>query len=147
MVLNRISKGAKEIDIAATLEHIRDQRAGAVSTKSQFQFVLSAVAEEVDAVLRAFPQQSQDQAVTIAGGVASNSGSSGQQSGFTPSGQQSSATTSAHHDDSTSTSQGISRIVIEEEPPITVVATVTTITTSPNAEQAKEGKDAIDQSK
>lgn len=57
MVLNRISKGAKEIDIAATLEHIRDQRAGAVCTKQQFQFVLSAVAEEVQAVLRALPQQ------------------------------------------------------------------------------------------
>lgn len=59
MVLNRISKGAKEIDIAATLEHIRDQRAGAVSTKQQFQFVLSAVAEEVQAVLKALPQQQQ----------------------------------------------------------------------------------------
>lgn len=57
MVLNRISKGAKEIDIAATLEHIRDQRAGAVCTKQQFQFVLSAVAEEVQAALRALPQQ------------------------------------------------------------------------------------------
>ncbi|KAK7584005.1 hypothetical protein V9T40_004968 [Parthenolecanium corni] len=59
MVLNRISKGAKEIDIAATLEHIRDQRTGAVCTKQQFQFVLSAVAEEVQAVLRALPQQQQ----------------------------------------------------------------------------------------
>ena len=28
MVLNRMMKGSKEIDIAATLEHIRDQRAG-----------------------------------------------------------------------------------------------------------------------
>ena len=28
MVLNRMTKGSKEIDIAATLEHIRDQRAG-----------------------------------------------------------------------------------------------------------------------
>lgn len=59
MVLNRISKGAKEIDIAATLEHIRDQRAGAVYAKQQFQFVLSAVAEEVQAVLKALPQQQQ----------------------------------------------------------------------------------------
>lgn len=61
MVLNRISKGAKEIDIAATLEHIRDQRAGAVCTKQQFQFVLSAVAEEVQAALRALPQQQSTQ--------------------------------------------------------------------------------------
>ena len=28
MVLNRMMKGSKEIDIAATLEHIRDQRSG-----------------------------------------------------------------------------------------------------------------------
>ncbi len=33
MVLNRMSKGAKEIDIAATLEHIRDQRVNMVKTK------------------------------------------------------------------------------------------------------------------
>lgn len=50
MVLNRMAKGAKEIDIAATLEHIRDQRNGAVATKQQFQFVLQAVAEEVRAI-------------------------------------------------------------------------------------------------
>lgn len=33
MVLNRMAKGAKEIDIAATLEHIRDQRMDTVKTK------------------------------------------------------------------------------------------------------------------
>merc|ERR1712241_225375 len=38
MVLNRMTKGSKEIDIAATLEHIRDQRAGMVQTRSQFEF-------------------------------------------------------------------------------------------------------------
>ncbi|XP_024081588.1 receptor-type tyrosine-protein phosphatase N2 [Cimex lectularius] len=57
MVLNRIAKGAKEIDIAATLEHIRDQRAGTVSTKEQFQFVLTAVADEVQAILKVLQQQ------------------------------------------------------------------------------------------
>lgn len=57
MVLNRMAKGAKEIDIAATLEHIRDQRSGAVATKAQFQMVLAAVAEEVQAILKALPQQ------------------------------------------------------------------------------------------
>ena len=31
MVLNRMMKGSKEIDIAATLEHIRDQRSGEIS--------------------------------------------------------------------------------------------------------------------
>lgn len=53
MVLNRLAKGAKEIDIAATLEHIRDQRAGMVKSKNQFEFVLLAVAEEVQAILKA----------------------------------------------------------------------------------------------
>ncbi|CAH1789996.1 unnamed protein product [Owenia fusiformis] len=56
MVLNRMAKGAKEIDIAATLEHIRDQRMSMVKTKEQFEFVLSAVAEEVHAILKALPQ-------------------------------------------------------------------------------------------
>lgn len=55
MVLNRMMKGAKEIDIAATLEHIRDQRPDTVATKQQFKFVLMAVAEEVHAVLKALP--------------------------------------------------------------------------------------------
>ncbi|XP_050558934.1 receptor-type tyrosine-protein phosphatase N2 isoform X3 [Spodoptera frugiperda] len=55
MVLNRMAKGAKEIDIAATLEHIRDQRTRTVATKQQFEFVLMAVAEEVHAILKALP--------------------------------------------------------------------------------------------
>ena len=33
LVLSKIYKGAKEIDISATLEHLRDQRSGAVTTK------------------------------------------------------------------------------------------------------------------
>ncbi|KAI1899120.1 hypothetical protein AGOR_G00058270 [Albula goreensis] len=56
MVLNRMAKGVKEIDIAATLEHIRDQRPGMVRTKGQFEFALTAVAEEVNAILKALPQ-------------------------------------------------------------------------------------------
>ncbi|XP_063378285.1 receptor-type tyrosine-protein phosphatase N2 isoform X1 [Cydia fagiglandana] len=59
MVLNRMAKGAKEIDIAATLEHIRDQRPRTVATKQQFEFVLMAVAEEVHAILKALPAQLQ----------------------------------------------------------------------------------------
>jgi len=50
------SKGAREIDIAATLEHLRDQRAESVRNKQQFEFVLTSVAEEVHAILRALPQ-------------------------------------------------------------------------------------------
>jgi len=53
MVLNRMAKGCKEIDIAATLEHIRDQRSGMVQTRPQFEFCLMAVAEEVHAILKA----------------------------------------------------------------------------------------------
>merc|ERR1712008_256650 len=59
MVLNRLSKGCKEIDIAATLEHIRDQRGGMVQNRQQFEFCLMAVAEEVHAILKALPQQPQ----------------------------------------------------------------------------------------
>uniref|UniRef100_A0A1A7XMF9 Protein tyrosine phosphatase, receptor type, N polypeptide 2 n=1 Tax=Iconisemion striatum TaxID=60296 RepID=A0A1A7XMF9_9TELE len=55
MVLNRMAKGAKEIDIAATLEHLRDQRPGMVQTKDQFEFALTTVAEEVNAILKALP--------------------------------------------------------------------------------------------
>lgn len=56
IVLNRICKGAREINIAATLEHIRDQRAKMVKTKDQFEFVFVAVAEEVTHLLKAIPQ-------------------------------------------------------------------------------------------
>jgi len=57
MVLNRMSKGSKEIDIAATLEHIRDQRSGMVQTNEQFEFCLTAVAEETHAILKSLQQQ------------------------------------------------------------------------------------------
>lgn len=53
MVLNRMLKGVKEIDIAATLEHLRDQRANMVKTKQQFEFVLLATAQEVSTILDA----------------------------------------------------------------------------------------------
>lgn len=52
LAINRMLKGAKEIDIAATLEHIRDQRTGMVRTKEQFEFALTAVADEVNAILK-----------------------------------------------------------------------------------------------
>jgi len=57
LVLNRMNKGAKEIDMAASLEHIRDQRMNLVKSKEQFEFALAAVAEEVHAILKALAQQ------------------------------------------------------------------------------------------
>lgn len=72
MVLNRMIKGAKEIDIAATLEHIRDQRDGMVASKRQFEFVLMAVAEEVHAILKALPVAEK---AAAGASVASTSGS------------------------------------------------------------------------
>lgn len=65
MVLNRMSKGCKEIDIAATLEHIRDQRGGMVQTRPQFEFCLMAVAEEVHAILKALIPVSQAQGANV----------------------------------------------------------------------------------
>jgi protein tyrosine phosphatase/5-hydroxyisourate hydrolase-like protein (transthyretin family) len=56
IVLNRICKGAREINIAATLEHIRDQRAKMVKSKNQFEFTFVAIAEEVTHLLKALPQ-------------------------------------------------------------------------------------------
>ena len=50
-----VCAGAKEIDIAATLEHIRDQRMQMVKTKQQFELALAAVAEEVNSILKALP--------------------------------------------------------------------------------------------
>ncbi|CAH2305301.1 receptor-type tyrosine- phosphatase-like N [Pelobates cultripes] len=55
-LLNAMFTGVKEIDIAASLEHVRDQRPGMVRTKDQFEFALTAVAEEVNAILKALPQ-------------------------------------------------------------------------------------------
>lgn len=56
MVLNRMAKGVKEIDLTATLEHVRDQRSSAVGTRQQFEFVLTAIAEEVHAIIKTVPQ-------------------------------------------------------------------------------------------
>lgn len=56
LALSRINKGVKEIDLAACLEHLRDQRPGLVKTKDQFEFVVTAIAEEVHNVLKTLPQ-------------------------------------------------------------------------------------------
>lgn len=56
LILERIKNGSKEIDPLATLEHLRDQRIGLCSTQSQFEFVLVALAEEIQIILNALPQ-------------------------------------------------------------------------------------------
>jgi receptor-type tyrosine-protein phosphatase N len=58
MVLRGIEKAGskvKQIDLAATVEHLRDQRMQMVKTKDQFEFALKSLAEEVQAILRAMP--------------------------------------------------------------------------------------------
>jgi len=52
LTLFRIAKGIKEINIAANLEHLRDQRMQLVSTKEQYEFVLNCVAMEVQAIVK-----------------------------------------------------------------------------------------------
>lgn len=55
MTLSRLCKGLKEIDMAATIEHLRDQRAGMVVTKEQYAFALAAFVEEVYSILEEMP--------------------------------------------------------------------------------------------
>ncbi|KAI6188448.1 Receptor-type tyrosine-protein phosphatase N2 [Aphelenchoides besseyi] len=54
IVVNRITKGAgiKELNIAGSLEHLRDQRMRMVGNVEQYKFVFSCVAEEVNALLK-----------------------------------------------------------------------------------------------
>jgi len=52
MVTNRILKGVKELNIAGTLEHLRDQRMGVVENEKQYKMVFSCVAEEVSSLLK-----------------------------------------------------------------------------------------------
>lgn len=52
IVLNRLTKGVKEIDLSATLEHLRIQRPSMIKNKETFEFCLKAIAEEVHNLLR-----------------------------------------------------------------------------------------------
>src|SRR4051812_40873849 len=45
MAINRILKGVKELNIAGSLEYLRDQRMRMVENQEQFKFVFSCVAE------------------------------------------------------------------------------------------------------
>jgi receptor-type tyrosine-protein phosphatase N len=52
MAANRIVKGVKELDIAATLEHLRDQRLSMVENEQQYIFIFNSIADEVNALLK-----------------------------------------------------------------------------------------------
>lgn len=52
MVLNRITKGIKQLDVAASLEHLREQRMAVVANQTQYEFVLSCVADETHSILK-----------------------------------------------------------------------------------------------
>lgn len=56
MILERIRFGVKEIDLRASLEHLRDQRIGLCETQNQFEFALVALAEEIQIILNALPR-------------------------------------------------------------------------------------------
>jgi receptor-type tyrosine-protein phosphatase N len=56
VVANRICKGVKELNIAGSLEHLRDQRMAMVSNEEQYKMVFSCVANEVTSLLKTLPQ-------------------------------------------------------------------------------------------
>lgn len=56
IILERIKMGTKEIDPRATLEHLRDQRVGLCATQKQFEFVMVALAEEIQLIIDSLPK-------------------------------------------------------------------------------------------
>ncbi|OAF69428.1 hypothetical protein A3Q56_02828 [Intoshia linei] len=55
IVINRIMKGVKQLDISATLEHLRDQRRNVIETKNQFEFAFTSIAEQVTEMINTIP--------------------------------------------------------------------------------------------
>lgn len=51
-----IVTGVKELNIAGSLEHLRDQRMAMVSNEEQYKMVFSCVANEVTSLLKTLPQ-------------------------------------------------------------------------------------------
>ncbi|XP_065911023.1 receptor-type tyrosine-protein phosphatase N2-like [Dysidea avara] len=52
VVLNRICRGgAREVNLSATLEHLRDQKPGLVTTKEQYEMAIAAIVEETQSLL------------------------------------------------------------------------------------------------
>lgn len=56
MILNKITKEVKEIDLAATLEYMRDQRIDFIKNKNQFEFSFAVITEEVQNMLKTLIQ-------------------------------------------------------------------------------------------
>lgn len=56
IILERIKNGTKEIDPRATLEHLREQRVGLCATQKQFEFVMVALAEEIQLIIDSLPK-------------------------------------------------------------------------------------------
>ncbi|CAG9532356.1 unnamed protein product [Cercopithifilaria johnstoni] len=53
MILNRVAKGVKELSVAGSLEHLRDQRPGMVESCEQYKMVFVCLAEEITAIIAA----------------------------------------------------------------------------------------------
>lgn len=56
IICQRIQRGVKEIDVAASVEHLRDQRPSMVKTGDQYKFIYACVAQEVSALLKGLQQ-------------------------------------------------------------------------------------------
>ncbi|KAF7636356.1 hypothetical protein Mgra_00004137 [Meloidogyne graminicola] len=56
MTAKRINKGVKELNLAASLEHLRDQRMKMVENEQQFKCVFSCIADEVSLLLKGIQQ-------------------------------------------------------------------------------------------
>ncbi|WKY02389.1 hypothetical protein Q1695_015997 [Nippostrongylus brasiliensis] len=52
----RLLKGVRQLDVVASVEHLRDQRDGLVRTADQFKLIYGCVAQEVNSLLKALPQ-------------------------------------------------------------------------------------------
>lgn len=56
MLCARLLKGVRQLDVIASVEHLRDQRDGLVRTADQFKLIYGCVAQEVNSLLKAVPQ-------------------------------------------------------------------------------------------
>lgn len=56
MLCARLLKGVRQLDVVASVEHLRDQRDGLVRTADQFKLIYGCVAQEVNSLLKALQQ-------------------------------------------------------------------------------------------